>query len=115
MFVGTITSPQSTASGDVVATVCSNPGVAVPLIELGVPIRPVDPTRSDAINAAPSLRPNAGPLRDVGIHRRLVREDFRGGLGAAVDELADGTEVFSRLGRHDPDDSSPQETDLSSR
>ncbi|MBM3345058.1 MAG: extracellular solute-binding protein [Betaproteobacteria bacterium] len=42
-YVGTITSTQATASGEVVATVYSNPGAAVPLLEKGAPIRMVFP------------------------------------------------------------------------
>ena len=40
-YVGTITSTQATAAGEVVATVYSNPGAAVPLLEKGAPIKMV--------------------------------------------------------------------------
>jgi iron(III) transport system substrate-binding protein len=40
-YVGTITSTQATAAGEVVATIYSNPGAAVPLIEKGAPIKMV--------------------------------------------------------------------------
>lgn len=66
-YVGTITSTQATAAGEVVATVYSNPGAAVPLVEQGAPVKMVFPKPGFGFRYGGGLlawakRPNAAQL-----------------------------------------------------
>lgn len=67
MYVGTIPSTQSTVAGEVLANIYSNPGVAMPLIEQGAPIKIVYPKPTFGIRYVGGIlgwskRPNAAQV-----------------------------------------------------